>query len=74
MLSAGQSLRVPAGVQANRHAADTHLPYDPANALGDIHPTTPKPPKPDIRGMSGASPAPASRMGWEADIVRTFGI
>ncbi|AKM07955.1 putative toxin [Pelagerythrobacter marensis] len=56
ILGAGQSLRIPAGVQVNTHNADTVRPYDPSAALGDISPTTPQPKKQkgDDCGVVGA--------------------
>ncbi|WP_150115346.1 RHS repeat protein, partial [Pelagerythrobacter marensis] len=56
ILGAGQSLRIPAGVQVNTHNADTVRPYDPSAALGDISPATPQPKKQkgDDCGVLGA--------------------
>ncbi|WP_156915579.1 putative toxin [Caenibius tardaugens] len=42
----GQVLQLPAGVIRNAHNAGTVSPYDPAEAIGNVSPTTaPKPPK-----------------------------
>ncbi len=41
----GQVLLLPAGVVKNTHNAGTLQPYDPAEAVGNLSPTTPKPPK-----------------------------
>ncbi len=42
-LIAGQTLIIPTGVMRLHHNAATFKPYDPAAALGDTNPTTPKP-------------------------------
>jgi hypothetical protein len=46
-LSAGQTLRIPAGVMRNTYNAATITPTDPNDTLGDVNPTTPQaaPPK-----------------------------
>lgn len=44
-LAAGQSLIVPGGVMNTHHTAETFKPYDPAEAIGNTSPSTPKPPK-----------------------------
>jgi YD repeat-containing protein len=40
----GQRLTVPTGVLKNHHNASTFKPYDPSDVLGDVNPTTPRPP------------------------------
>ncbi|WP_158266337.1 HNH endonuclease [Allosphingosinicella deserti] len=42
-LMEGQRLTIPAGVMKNTHNASTFKPYDPAEAMGETSPTTPKP-------------------------------
>jgi len=42
-LVAGQRLTIPAGVMRSSNSAATFKPYDPAEALGSLSPTTPKP-------------------------------
>lgn len=49
----GQTLQLPAGVVKNTHNAGTVKPYDPAEAIGDLNPTTPKPPKKGKCGVFG---------------------
>ena len=49
----GTSLRLPAGVIRNTHNASTFQPYDPAEAVGNTSPTTPKPPKNNKCGVFG---------------------
>lgn len=44
-LSAGQTVRLPANVMRNSFNASTFAPYDPGEAIGDLSPTTPEPPK-----------------------------
>ncbi|WP_332819384.1 AHH domain-containing protein [Sphingopyxis sp.] len=44
-LSAGQTLTIPGGVMGTHHSADTFKPYDPAEAIGNTSPNTPKPPR-----------------------------
>ncbi len=44
-LSAGRTIRVPAGVMRNTHNAASLQPYDPARSIGDTQPGTPQPPK-----------------------------
>lgn len=41
----GQVLTLPAGVTKSAYNASTFKPYDPAEAIGDLSPTTPKPTK-----------------------------
>lgn len=41
----GQQLVLPAGVTRNTYTADSFRPYDPAQAIGDLSPTAPEPPK-----------------------------
>jgi hypothetical protein len=52
-LSAGQTLRIPAGVIRNTYNAATITPTDPADTLGDVNPTSPQaaPPKKQKCGM-----------------------
>ena len=54
-LSAGQTLRIPAGVVCNTFNAATITPTDPADTLGDVNPTSPQaaPPKKQKCGMIG---------------------
>ncbi len=54
-LSAGQTLRVPAGVIRNTYNAATITPTDPADTLGDVNPTSPQaaPPKKQRCGVVG---------------------
>jgi hypothetical protein len=54
-LSAGQTLRIPAGVVRNTFNAATITPTDPADTLGDVNPTSPQaaPPKKQKCGMIG---------------------
>ncbi len=54
-LSAGQTLRIPAGVIRNTYNAATITPTDPADTLGDVNPTSPQaaPPKKQKCGMIG---------------------
>ena len=49
-LAAGQSLIVPDKVISNTNNASTFRPYDAAHAMGDLSPTTTKPPKPKSGG------------------------
>jgi len=44
-LSAGQTVRLPANVMRSSFNASTFAPYDPGEAIGDLSPTTPEPPK-----------------------------
>jgi LysM repeat protein len=44
-LTAGQTLRIPPGVMASAHNASTFTPYDPTAIIGNVSPTTIKPPK-----------------------------
>src|ERR1044072_356491 len=52
-LSEGQRLTLPAGVLASGHSASTFKPYDAAAAMGELSPTTAKPPKRGGCGMMG---------------------
>ncbi|MCB5425960.1 LysM peptidoglycan-binding domain-containing protein [Altererythrobacter sp. CC-YST694] len=52
-LIAGQQLTLPSGVLRNTYTADSFRPYDPAQAIGDLSPSTPKPPKKNNCGMFG---------------------
>jgi len=54
-LSAGQTLRIPAGVVRNTYNAATITPTDPADTLGDVNPTSPQaaPPKKQKCGVIG---------------------
>ena len=52
-LIAGQQLTLPAGVVRNTYNASTYNPYDPAQAIGDLSPTTPAPPKKAKCGFLG---------------------
>ncbi|MCJ2186968.1 GH-E family nuclease [Novosphingobium beihaiensis] len=49
----GQELVLPSGVVRSTFNADSYLPYDPAQAIGDLSPTTPKPPKKHKCGVFG---------------------
>ena len=49
----GQRLTLPAGVMKNSHNAGTFRPYDPSEVIGELSPTTPKPPKNNKCGMMG---------------------
>jgi YD repeat-containing protein len=49
----GQRLIIPAGVMKSRHNATTFKPFDPAETLGDINPTTPQPQKAKKGGKCG---------------------
>lgn len=42
-LTEGRQLMIPAGVMRSTHNASTFKPYDPAAALGELGPATPKP-------------------------------
>ena len=53
-LSAGQVLRIPAGLANLHNTSDTFRPYDSARHIGDTLPTTPKPPKKPKCGGFGA--------------------
>lgn len=44
-LAEGQTLNIPSGVMKSSHNASTFKPYDAAEAMGDLSPTAPKPPK-----------------------------
>ncbi|WP_447726042.1 phage tail tip lysozyme [Sphingomonas koreensis] len=52
-LAAGTPLSIPGGVIGNHHNADTFKPYDPAEAIGNISPNTPQPPKKNNCGIMG---------------------
>ena len=52
-LNEGQRLTLPSGVVANKHNAGTFQPYDPNEAIGNVSPTTPKPPKKNNCGVFG---------------------
>lgn len=52
-LAAGQSLTIPGGVMNTHHTAETFKPYDPAEAIGNTSPSTPKPPKAKNCGLFG---------------------
>ncbi|KPL66749.1 hypothetical protein SZ64_00705 [Erythrobacter sp. SG61-1L] len=52
-LIAGQQLTLPSGVLRNTYTADSFRPYDPAQAIGDLSPSTPKPPKKNNCGLFG---------------------
>ncbi|HEX8623379.1 MAG TPA: LysM peptidoglycan-binding domain-containing protein [Allosphingosinicella sp.] len=45
-LAEGQRITIPAGVLKSQHNASTLRPYDPAETLGDVSPTTPQPQAP----------------------------
>lgn len=45
LLTAGQTLTIPAKVGNFHNTSDTFRPYDPNKALGDLNPTQVKPPK-----------------------------
>lgn len=50
LLTAGQTLRLPAGVVRSANNASTFKPYDASQAIGDTSPTRmPKPPKKGLR-------------------------
>ncbi|MEQ1540682.1 MAG: DUF6531 domain-containing protein [Novosphingobium sp.] len=53
-LSEGQSLTLPAGVRSTSHNASTYKPYNSAEALGDVTPSAPRPPKNNNCGVVGA--------------------
>ncbi|MDF2388593.1 hypothetical protein JMG10_44650, partial [Nostoc ellipsosporum NOK] len=42
-LVAGQRLTIPTGVVRSSNSAATFKPYDPAEALGSLSPTNPRP-------------------------------
>jgi len=52
-LITGQRLSLPAGVTKNTHNASTLKPYDPSENIGDLTPTTSKPPKKNKCGVFG---------------------
>ncbi|WP_447728321.1 hypothetical protein [Sphingomonas koreensis] len=52
-LAAGTPLTIPGGVIGNAHNADTFKPYDPAEAIGNTSPNTPKPPSRTNCGVFG---------------------
>jgi YD repeat-containing protein len=41
----GQRINIPAGVTRDLHNASTFRPFDPADTIGDVSPTSPKPAK-----------------------------
>jgi len=49
----GQTLRLPSGVTRSTNNANTFQPYNPGEALGDIAPTAPEPPKDNKCGVMG---------------------
>jgi hypothetical protein len=51
----GQTLRLPAGVMRNTYNASSVTPYNPAETLGDVTPSTPQsvPPKKQRCGIAG---------------------
>jgi len=49
----GRSLTIPSGLNNIHHNADTFKAYDPAKAVGDVNPNTPKPPKKKGCGVFG---------------------
>ena len=51
----GQTLRLPAGVMRNTYNASSVTPYNPAETLGDVTPSTPQavPPKKQKCGIAG---------------------
>lgn len=52
-LAAGQALSIPLTGPANRNNADMFRPYDPGSAVGDLSPTSAKPPKKNKCGAFG---------------------
>ncbi|MDE2596480.1 MAG: LysM peptidoglycan-binding domain-containing protein, partial [Sphingomonadales bacterium] len=52
-ITAGQSLRIPAGLANIHNTSDTFRPYDSAQHIGDVQPTTPAPPKKPKCGVFG---------------------
>ena len=52
-LTEGQRLTIPAGVMKNHHNASTFKPFDPAETVGDINPTSPQPKKAKRGGKCG---------------------
>lgn len=53
-LAAGMPLTIPGGVIGSHHNAGTFKPYDPAEAIGNTSPNTPKPPRAKNCGAFGA--------------------
>ncbi|MEO0560544.1 MAG: hypothetical protein AAF125_00420, partial [Chloroflexota bacterium] len=55
-LAEGRNLVIPTGVQRTHHNASTYKPYDPAEAIGDLSPTSPAEPnnKKNKCGVFGA--------------------
>jgi hypothetical protein len=49
----GQRLTLPSGILTSGHSASTFKPYDAAEALGNLSPTTPKPSRRNGCGMIG---------------------
>ena len=56
-LTAGQRLRLPSGVLRATFNASTFKPYDPANGIGDVQPTTPQPQKASTTRRAAGSSA-----------------
>lgn len=52
-LTAGQGLSIPLHGPSNRNSADMFRPYDTASAVGDLNPTSAKPPKKNKCGVFG---------------------
>jgi hypothetical protein len=52
-LTAGQGLSIPLTGPANRNNADMFRPYDASSAVGDLNPTSVKPPKKNNCGVFG---------------------
>lgn len=53
-LIAGQTLILPTGVMRSKNNVGTVNPYNPAEAIGDLSPTVPQPPKKAKCGVLGA--------------------
>ncbi len=62
----GQTLTLPAGVTRTSHNASTFKPYDPAEAIGDLSPTAPKPAKKPKCGAFGMILVAAIAIGLSA--------
>jgi YD repeat-containing protein len=52
-LIAGQQIQLPSGVTRNTYTDKSYRPYDPAQAMGDLSPSTPKPAKKPSCGLLG---------------------
>lgn len=52
-LAAGQQLKIPSSVSNAHNTSSTFRPYDAASHIGDVAPTTPKPPKKSPCGVFG---------------------